>query len=116
MKILFLAANPQSTTRLNLAKEAREIKEALQIAELSQEFEFIQEWEVRPRDFRRALLKYQPDVVHFSGHGERKSGLLVVDAFGKQKAVTGEALAGLFFQFPSVKCVVLNACYAEVQA
>ncbi|ELS01096.1 hypothetical protein Xen7305DRAFT_00007970 [Xenococcus sp. PCC 7305] len=116
MKILFLAANPQSTERLNLEKEAREIEEALQISKLSQEFELIQKWEVRPRDFRRALLKFNPNIVHFSGHGKGKAGLVISDAAGKEKAVTGEALAGLFANFPSIKCVLLNACYAEFQA
>ncbi|MGK7951977.1 MAG: SUMF1/EgtB/PvdO family nonheme iron enzyme [Xenococcaceae cyanobacterium] len=117
MKILFLAANPQSTSRLNLEKEAREIQESLDISELAREFELIQKWEVRARDFRRALLRYQPDIVHFSGHGEGESGLVIVDELsGASKAVTGEALAGLFAEFPCVQCVLLNACYAEVQA
>ena len=117
MKILFLAANPESTRRLNLEKEAREIQDALDISELAKEFELIQKWEVRARDFRRALLKYGPDIVHFSGHGEGESGLVIVDELsGASKAVTGEALAGLFAEFPFVQCVLLNACYAEVQA
>lgn len=117
MKILFLAANPQSTSRLNLEKEAREIQEALDISELAREFELIQKWEVRARDFRRALLRYKPDIVHFSGHGEGESGLVIVDeSSGAAKAVTGEALAGLFAEFDCVQCVLLNACYAEVQA
>ena len=117
VKILFLAANPESTRRLNLEKEAREIQEALDISELAKEFELIQKWEVRPKDFRRALLKHKPDIVHFSGHGEGSSGLVIVDeSSGASKAVTGEALAGLFARIPSVKCVLLNACYAELQA
>ena len=117
MKILFLAANPESTKRLNLEKEAREIQEALDISELAKEFELIQKWEVRARDFRRALLKYEPDIVHFSGHGEGESGLVIVDELsGAPEAATGEALAGLFAEFPCVQCVLLNACYAKVQA
>ena len=116
MKILFLAANPQSTSRLNLGQEAKEIQEALDISELSKEFELIQQWEVRPKDFRRALLKYKPDIVHFSGHGKSESGLVIADESGAAKPVTRDALAGLFAEFPGVKCVLLNACYAEVQA
>ena len=115
-KILFLAANPESTRRLNLEKEAREIQEALDISELAKEFELIQKWEVRPKDFRRALLKHEPDIVHFSGHGEGNLGLVISDESGASKAVTGDALAGLFAEFPCVKCVLLNACYAKVQA
>ena len=116
MKILFLAANPQSTSRLNLQQETREIQEALDISELSKEFDLIQQWEVRPKDFRRALLRYKPDIVHFSGHGRSESGLVISDESGAAKPVTRDALAGLFAEFPDVKCVLLNACYAEVQA
>ncbi|MGK7896612.1 MAG: CHAT domain-containing protein, partial [Xenococcus sp. (in: cyanobacteria)] len=116
MKILFLAANPESTSRLNLAEEAQEIQDAIDSSELSSEFELIQKWEVRPKDFRRALLKHQPDIVHFSGHGSGKTGLIIANDAGESKQVSGDALAGLFAAFPMVKCVLLNACYAEVQA
>ena len=40
--------------------------------------------------------------------------LLVED--GKPKPATAEALSNLFKYFPAIKCVLLNACYAEVQA
>ncbi|MGB5712204.1 MAG: formylglycine-generating enzyme family protein, partial [Waterburya sp.] len=52
----------------------------------------------------------------FSGHGKEEAGLVVLDNAGKPKPATGQALAGLFTQFPQIKCVLLNACYAEVQA
>ena len=42
MKILFLAANPSSTNRLNLPKEAQEIQDAIDSSQLSSEFELIQ--------------------------------------------------------------------------
>ncbi|MEM6612423.1 MAG: CHAT domain-containing protein, partial [Cyanobacteria bacterium P01_C01_bin.72] len=116
MKILFLAANPESTNHLNLGEEAREIQDALDSSQLSSEFELIQRWKVRPKDFRRALLRHQPDIVHFSGHGSGKTGLIITNDAGESKKVSGNALAGLFAAFPMVKCVLLNACYAEVQA
>ena len=116
MKILFLAANPQSTSRLKLDTELREIEEALKMSKQSNEFELIQKWDVRPRDFRRALLEYEPDIVHFSGHGQDKTGLVIIDPSGAEKLVPSEALAGLFAEFSNIKCVLLNACYSEVQA
>ena len=116
MKILFLAANPLSTTRLKLDEEVREIEQGLESSKLREEFELVQKWAVRSRDIRRALLRENPDIVHFSGHGKGQAGLVIVDEGEHAKPATGEALAGLFSLFPNIKCVLLNACYAEAQA
>lgn len=116
MKILFLASNPQSTSRLNLGKEAREIEDGLRRSKLANQFQFIQRWAVRHSDLRRALLEENPDIVHFSGHGKGEKGLVLENEAEQAKPATGEALAELFSLFPSIKCVLLNACYAEIQA
>ncbi len=62
-------------------------------------------------------MDYRPNIIHFSGHGAGIEGLAFEDETGKEQLVTGEALAGLFGQFSKqVECVLLNACYSEVQA
>ncbi len=116
MKILFLAANPLSTTQLKLGEEVRRIEEGLESSKLRDEFELVQKWAVRSTDIRRALLKENPDLVHFSGHGKGRAGLVIMDEGEHAKPATGEALVGLFSLFPQIKCVLLNACYAEAQA
>ena len=116
MKILFLAANPIGTNELQLDKEAKEIEEGLQRSKLRDQFTLVTKWAVDAETLRRAMLKEQPDVVHFSGHGEGQAGLVLLGQDGKPKPATAEALAGLFEIFRNVKCVLLNACYAEVQA
>ncbi|MGK7896944.1 MAG: SUMF1/EgtB/PvdO family nonheme iron enzyme [Xenococcus sp. (in: cyanobacteria)] len=116
MKILFLAANPSSTTQLKLGEEVRRIEEGLESSKLRDEFELVQRWAVRSTDIRRALLKENPDIVHFSGHGKGQAGLVIVDEAEQAKPATGEALVGLFSLFPQIRCVLLNACYAEAQA
>ena len=69
-KILFLAANPQGTGRLRLDQEVRDVEEGLRRSQLRQQFELQQRWAVRPRDVQRAMLDLNPQIVHFSGHGE----------------------------------------------
>ncbi len=60
---------------------------------------------------------YEPQIIHFSGHGSGEEGLVFADGTGQVKLVEGGALVGLFGLFAEhVKCVVLNACYSEVQA
>lgn len=135
IKILVLAANPVNTSQLRLGEEVRSIQEELERAKYRDRFELISQWAVRVKDLSRALLDHKPQIVHFSGHGigsqgdsTRKlsplpedaaepEGLVLEDDQGRARLVSTDALAGLFELFQNeVKCVVLNACYSEVQA
>jgi hypothetical protein len=63
------------------------------------------------------MLDYEPNIVHFCGHGGGQEGLVFEVVTGKIKLVSAEALAGLFSLFADrLDCVLLNACYSEVQA
>lgn len=116
-KILILASNPKSTSRLRLDEEVREIDEGLNRAKHRDRFELIHKWAVRARDIHRSLLDVAPSIVHFSGHGAGEDGLIFEDESGQPKFVTKEALARLFDLFADrVECVVLNGCYSQVQA
>lgn len=115
--ILFLAANPKASTPLRLGEEVNEIAEGLQRAKQRNKFQLEQKWAVTPRDMRRAVLELEPQIVHFSGHGVGDGGLALEDDAGQVKLVNAKALASLFELFQNqVECVVLNACYSEVQA
>jgi CHAT domain-containing protein len=115
--ILFLAANPQGTAQLRLQEEAREIDAGLQRAKWRDRLVLQQRWAVRARDIQRAMLDFKPQIVHFSGHGAREEGLVLESETGNIKFVDAEALAALFELFSQqVECVILNACYSEVQA
>lgn len=116
--ILFLSADPTDISRLRLGEEFREVDEQLTLARYRERFNLSLPYlSIRPRDISRALLEAQPQIVHFSGHGTSEGALCFEDESGKAHFVQPEALAGLFKQFAEqVKCVVLNACYAEKQA
>ena len=114
--ILILTANPSDTSRLRLDEEVREIQEGLNLSAGRDSFNVVSQWATRPDDLRRALLKYRPQIVHFSGHGAGAAGLLLENDLGNTKPVSSDALSLLFSLFPSVDCVLFNACYSEVQA
>jgi len=116
IRILFLAANPIDTARLRLDEEAREIDEALREAEYRDRFEVKQQWAVRSDDLQKAFLRHRPNIVHFSGHGTQSSEIVLEDEKGMMRAVSPKALSGLFSEFKTIRCVVLNACYSEQQA
>ncbi|MCV3214697.1 GUN4 domain-containing protein [Plectonema radiosum NIES-515] len=116
-KILVLSANPKGTKPLCLSEEIREIKEGLQLAKKRDSFQIESAEAVRDRDIHRSILNYEPQIIHFSGHGAGEEGLIFEDNTGQQKLVDAAALAGLFELFASdVECVLLNACYSEIQA
>jgi Pre-toxin TG/CHAT domain len=115
--ILILAANPKDTSHLRLGEEVREIDAGLQRAKKRELFDLEQRWAVRVQDVYQSLLDFKPQIVHFSGHGTGDDGLVLEDETGKTQLVHTVALAGLFKLFASnIECVVLNACYSEVQA
>ena len=122
-KILILAANPKTTSRLRLDEELRDIDDGLRRAQHRDRFTLAQRLAVRPRDIQRAMLDEMPQIVHFSGHGEGEEGLVFEDDSGQTQLVSGEALAQLFALFADpqeipdpIHCVVLNGCYSQVQA
>ncbi|BCL37944.1 hypothetical protein NSMS1_43910 [Nostoc sp. MS1] len=116
-KILILTANPQHTNSLRLDQEVRDITEGLMRSRRRDDFEIISRWALRPRDLRRALLDVEPQIVHFSGHGAGTQGLVLENDVGEIQLVSSQALSGLFeLCQENVECVLLNACYSEVQA
>ncbi|MBD2431093.1 MULTISPECIES: CHAT domain-containing protein [Fischerella] len=115
--ILILAANPKTTPPLRLDEEVREIDTGLQRAKKRELFDLKQRWAVRVRDVYQSLLDFKPQIVHFSSHGAGNDGLALEDENGKVQLVSTEGLAELFKLFANqVECVLLNACYSEVQA
>jgi len=114
--ILFVTSDPTDATRLRLGKEAREIEERLQIAELRHLFKLHLKFAARTVDLVQGLLNTQPDIVHFSGHGASDGALCFENESGQAQRVPPAALSALFQKFPKIKCVLLNACYSELQA
>lgn len=118
VSVLFVAADPTDVSRLRLGEEFREIHEKLKLAQLRDRFKLeLPQLSVRPADISQALLDTQPQIVHFSGHGTATGALCFESQTGQAQLVQPDALAALFEQFTSqVSCVLLNACYSEIQA
>ncbi len=113
---MVLSANPDGTVALDLEREVLNIRKALDRSKLQAEFKLEYRSAVQWKDFRRAITDLEPEIVHFSGHGTGKKGILVLDEDGQIRAVSADALTRMFKLFPGVECVVLNACYSEDQA
>jgi hypothetical protein len=134
IKILFLAANPSDTNHLRLDEEVRAIDQALRKAKYRDDFELEQHWAVTASDLQEALLRHEPHIVHFSGHGSQKGEIILEssDMRGQSRReislsesptsskpgyVSAKALANtLAILKDNIRCVVLNACYSKIQA
>lgn len=117
IKILVLAANPKDIHTLQLDKEMREIETRLQLSQARDQFSIKQRWAVRIEDIRQALLDFEPQIIHFCGHGAGTDGLIVENETRNSLFVSTEAWVKLFQFFePKIECILLNACYSEVQA
>ncbi|MDJ0532126.1 MAG: metallophosphoesterase [Xenococcaceae cyanobacterium MO_207.B15] len=109
-KILILEANPQRNIDLN--EEIRDLKNVIQQSRDRKNFQIEVGLAVRSKDLHDLILNFEPNIVHFCGHGAGEPGLVFLD-----KKIATDALSNLFELFKEhLECVVLNACYSEVQA
>lgn len=114
-KILILSSNPRND--LKSEREIKDLKNVIKRSKNHTEFEIEFELEVHPEELQELLLENEPRIVHFCGHGTGKEGLLLQNNAGREQVVSTEALSNLFALFDKqVECVLLNACYSEVQA
>ncbi|MCI5207553.1 MAG: CHAT domain-containing protein [Candidatus Electrothrix sp. ATG2] len=115
-KILIISANPWDTKRISPDEEYQEVQKVLKSSRQRDNFEFQYSPAASNSELRQALLDFEPQIVHFSGHGEL-DGLYFQEVDGNTQLVNKEALTQLFSLYDKqIKCVILNACYSEEQA
>jgi hypothetical protein len=115
--ILFLSASPNNTSQTRLDVESRAIEEALFSTGKGHEFDLRQHWATRVTDLQGCFLRYEPNIVHFSGHGSKNGAIVLENSQGSIHYVPPNALSELFSLFSAqIRCVILNACYSDIQA
>jgi hypothetical protein len=97
IKILFLAASPENEAWLRVDKEMREIRNRLRSSTYRDQFDISDEWAVRAVDLQEHLLRHNPTIVHFSGHGSASGELVLEDLNGLSHPV--KMLCGPSFHF-----------------
>jgi hypothetical protein len=71
-RILILASNPRKD--LNLDREIRDLREVIEKSRSREQFEVEDALAVRVKDLQNLLLKHEPQIVHFCGHGSVSRG------------------------------------------
>lgn len=127
IRILFLSANPDNTTQLRLAEECNLIDSKIQASPFREQFDLEQRHAVSLLELQAHLLRFKPNIVHFSGHGSEKGALYFENSDGYAEEVSQKALSELFriinegasdrkAEEDHIRCVVLSACYSLQQA
>lgn len=117
IRILFLSANPSSTGRIGVDKEARKIDEMIEKGSGRGDFELTKYLALGADDLPHLLMKHKPHIVHFSGHGSYAREIVVEGAGGRSKRLKNDALVELFrVHRGDVRVVVLNACLTKPAA
>jgi hypothetical protein len=117
IRILFLSANPWTTSRILVDEEEREIFEGLQQGRYRANFELHKHAATRTNDLQRFLMMYEPHIVHFSGHGSKRHKIILGGTPGRGKEVDRQGLVDMFALYQKhVRLVFLNACFTRTQA
>jgi hypothetical protein len=117
IRILFLSANPWTTSRILVDEEAREIFERIQEGPYRERFELHKHAATRAIDLQRLLLIHKPHIVHFSGHGSKKHKIILGGVSGRGKTIDQQGLVEVLGLYNThLRVVLLNACFTKAQA
>ena len=117
-KILVFSSNPTNTQYLaGLTQEYRAIEKARKGSQNPNKFLVERINAARIKDLQKAILKEEPRIVHFCGHGLGDGGIVWETESGGQQSLNTEALAE-FFEIvkDKVECIILNTCLSQTQA
>jgi len=111
--VLLVSANPDSTVRLRVDKEFREIIARMRGSKFRDRFKFVQVLAARFEDLTTALQEHEPQVLHISSHGEPDDSL-IFEGKGDtpQKVSKRQMLKLLTALADELRLVVLNACHS----
>lgn len=117
IRILFLSANPWTTSRILVDEEERQVFEKLQEGPCRDNFELHKHAAIRTSDLQRFLMMYKPHIVHFSGHGSKSHKIILGSTPGRGKEVDQQGLVEIFALYQKhVRLAFLNACFTTRQA
>lgn len=115
--ILFIAASPPQESLINYEEELNIINESLINTRYGIFFKVVSITATKRNQLIQNFEKYRPDIIHFSGHGNKKSEIILESSHKTAESVPIDILKDIFeLSAKKTKCVVLNCCYSAVQA
>ena len=117
-KILLISALPQKSPYLkDVSEEIWQIEFIFGGQRSSKDNEFeTKNWPNIDETKLFELLKFDPDIIHFAGHGD-KDGILLEDGTENGKSISAEELNLILSgQNKKFELIFLNSCFSENQA
>jgi TIR domain/CHAT domain len=121
IRVLFLSASPEERDKLQVIDECNSVEYKIKSARYSRLFDFRQSHEFSITNLQEYLIDQDPQILHFSGHGDEDGVILFQE--GEERKASVKAIANLFkilneSKNPNneknrIQCVVLNACFSK---
>ena len=115
LRILFLAANPNKKRAIPVGREYDLIKDAIQRSNYRDRINFVSKLDLTTYGLPSAINEHRPHILHFTAHGV-EDGLWLSGHANWPELYSGEKQKNLIALFPSIECVILNACTTHLQA
>lgn len=110
---LVLNSTPDDQSRIRVDKEAAMLQEKLEsVTTTGGPLTIVNRWAVRLDQIQKELLRVNPSILHFSGHGD--TGVLVFEDFdGMSRTLDADVFSSIVRAYGGLECIVLNACYSD---
>lgn len=116
IRMLFVAADPTDSVRLDTARELRTIEQEAALVANSCQIVIRAVPAATAGDVHRALLEHKPHIIHIGGHAS-DNAIWLRDEYHTSRAIPATSLASLLSSFKSKVClVVVNTCKSDIIA
>ncbi len=115
--VLLVSANPDTTVRLRVDKEFRDVIVRMRGSKFRDHFKFVPVLAARFEDLTTALQEHEPQVLHISSHGEPDGSLIFEGKGDAPHRVSKRQMLNLLSALAdNLRIVVLNACDSHAVA
>lgn len=115
-KLLALVSNPDNAFKLRGDREVKEVINCIR-AHVPIGFEYEIANQIRSDELPAILKRNNPQLIHFTGHGNEEAQLLFENINGQKTAISNSVIDIIFkTSGKNIKCVLFSACYSSVQA
>ncbi len=117
IKVLLFASNYLEPAFDRLNEDVCVIERRIQAGPFGDSFELIPRSTIKVSDLGVLLLRYKPEIVHFSGCGRASEGILLEDDNGSAISIGVNELTGILRTLKDhIRIVLLNVCGSRLYA